>query len=296
MAFDFNMTRLLLHEWSTSGVPFGRTGALGRQGLHVSSTRLQYNLNEFGLKQVDAEEILKSGNGYWEPFVKVMGGTTTDSLDISDYEGATVLLDMNAPIDARFKGQYDTIIDSGTLEHIFNFPIAIKNCMELLAVNGRMIMITPTNNFLGHGFYQFSPELFYRVFNKENGFAIDKMLFFEDRYIAEWFSVKDPSDVAQRVELNNSLPAYLFIVARKTAQKEIFSVTPNQSDYQEISWNQKSASPYEIMQANKNKFSLARYVPYPAKKMLSKLKETMTGLKIGINGPRYKKGLLNRVK
>lgn len=296
MAFDFNMTRLLLHEWNSSGVAFGDTACLGRQGLHVSATRLQRNLNEVGLNNVNSEDILKEGNGYWEPFIRCLGGRLTDSIDISDYEGASVLLDLNSPIADIYKGKYDTVIDSGTLEHVFNFPVAIKNCMEMVKPNGRMIMITPANNFMGHGFYQFSPELFFRVFSEENGFRIDNILLFEDQYIAKWYTVKDPAEVSQRVELVNGVPSYLFIVARKVAVKEIFAVTPNQSDYQQISWHQKSLSPYEIMQMNRKKFSVARLVPYQAKKILSHVLDTFRVMQNGILGPRLRRNFFRRVK
>jgi hypothetical protein len=296
MAFDFNMTRLLLHEWRSSGIEFGDTACLGRQGLHVASTRLQRNLDEVGLKHVSSESILKEGNGYWEPFIRCLGGKATDSIDISDYEGASVLLDLNSPISDSYKNKYDTVIDSGTLEHVFNFPVAIKNCMELVKLNGRMIMITPSNNFMGHGFYQFSPELFFRVFSAENGFKIDNILLFEDHYIAKWYSVKDPAEVSQRVELVNGVPSYLFIVARKIAEKEIFSVVPNQSDYQQISWQQKSLSPYEIMQKNREKFSVARLVPYQVKKILSRALNIYKVLQVGIFGPRLRRDFFRRIK
>jgi hypothetical protein len=32
--------------------------------------------------------------------------------------------------------------------------------------------VTPANNQMGHGFYQFSPELFFRVFSQENGYLL----------------------------------------------------------------------------------------------------------------------------
>ena len=71
----------------------------------------------------------------------------------------------------HLKNKYTLVIDGGCLEHIFNFPVAIKNCMEMLQEGGHFIGITPANNLMGHGFYQFSPELYFRIFSKENGFA-----------------------------------------------------------------------------------------------------------------------------
>ena len=77
---------------------------------------------------------------------------------------------MNLPIGDDLKRKFSVVIDGGTLEHVFNFPVAIKNCMQMLDVGGHFFVHTMANNFMGHGFYQFSPELFYRVFSPENGF------------------------------------------------------------------------------------------------------------------------------
>jgi len=41
---------------------------------------------------------------------------------------------MSQPIDTIHKNKYDLVFDGGTLEHVFNFPVAIKNCMEMVKV------------------------------------------------------------------------------------------------------------------------------------------------------------------
>jgi hypothetical protein len=283
MALDFNMTRLLLREWSISRTDFGKTATLGRQGLHVSKRRLQYNLNEFGLKNINANDILKRKDGYFEPFLELLGATATDSIDVSTYEGANTIIDMNQPLPDNQKKRYDTLIESGSLEHIFNFPTAIKNCMELVKLNGRFILFTPCNNFFGHGFYQFSPELFFRIFSSDNGFKVETMIFFEDEYVAKWKYVKDPMEVRQRVELVNAQPSYLFIVAKKTEDKQIFSIFPNQSDYQFISWNSKMPTPYELMNLENKRKSIKKIIPEPLKKLGSKLIITWKKFKLIFN-------------
>ena len=40
----------------------------------------------------------------------------------------------------------------------------------MLTVGGSIFVNTPANNMMGHGFYQFSPELMYRIFAEANGF------------------------------------------------------------------------------------------------------------------------------
>jgi hypothetical protein len=47
--------------------------------------------------------------------------------------------------------------------------------MDLLKVGGTFVASTPANYFMGHGFYQFSPELFFRLFCPENGFRLAEL-------------------------------------------------------------------------------------------------------------------------
>lgn len=97
-------------------------------------------------------------------------------MDASKYEGASVVQDLNQPVPDSLKERFDAIFDGGTLEHVFNIPAALKNCMEMTKVGGRFYMHTCANNLCGHGFYQFSPELFYRVFSEQNGFEVERMV------------------------------------------------------------------------------------------------------------------------
>jgi len=125
------------------------------------------------------------------------------------------------------------VTDAGSLEHVFNYPVAIKNCMELLHAGGVFLSITPANNFMGHGFYQFSPELFFSVFTSKNGFEIVKMLICEDYEGAQWYEVSKPKGGIQgRVTLVNHHPTYLMCMARRLDVRcEPFAEMPQQSDY-----------------------------------------------------------------
>ena len=113
---------------------------------------------------LDAIAFLRESEGYAEKFFQILGASHITSFDKSDYQVATCLHDMNAPIEGSLKNRFSVVLDSGTLEHVFNFPQAIRNCMEMVKVGGHFIQITVANDFIGHGFYQFTPELMYRVF------------------------------------------------------------------------------------------------------------------------------------
>jgi hypothetical protein len=208
---------------------------VGRQILNLEFQELRKDLQGFSLFSSDDQvrNLLSSYQGYSEGLLKLLGAETIDSLDYSNYEGANLLHDMNLPIPDEWKAKYDTVLESGSLEHIFNFPVSIANCMDMVAENGRLIVITPVNNIMGHGFYQFSPEVFYRVLNERNGFEIESMLIFEYSPEEKWFQVEDPKKVKRRVELMNSSATYLCVRAKRTKIKQIMVQFPQQSDYED---------------------------------------------------------------
>lgn len=240
MGFDINGVKLLIKAKNLD-VNFDKVITIGRQGLHLRDRELQNMLRRAGFSNGEGDNIFMNNN-YAEPFLKLLGAKITDSLDASDYEGATVIHNLNLAISNDLKSKYTLVIDGGSLEHVFNFPVAIKNCMDLIQPNGYYIGITPANNFFGHGFYQFSPELYYRIFSPSNGFRFVKMYFYINRKGGSIYEVSDPLDVHQRITMVNSYPSYLFIIAQKIEEKEVFSQMPLQSDYEHISWKEKTSA------------------------------------------------------
>lgn len=243
MGLDVNGTKFLLYA-RRHGVLFSQTAMIGRQEMHVSPGELAANLNLFGVETTEAAagKYLGDWENYAEGFFKLLDAGEITSFDASPYEKATVLHDFNLPIPDEFKGRYSAVLDGGTLEHVFNYPTAIKNCMEMVADGGHFLAITPTNNQLGHGFYQFSPELFYRVFSADNGFELERIMIFEETPGSSWYRVADPDAIRQRVELINGQSTMLLIIAKKVKTVDIFARTPQQSDYVAI-WTGDEAAP-----------------------------------------------------
>jgi hypothetical protein len=100
------------------------------------------------------------------------------------------------------------------------------------------------NNFMGHGFYQFSPELFYRVFSPENGFRMHRAVMFESRIgRPRWYEAADPRQLGERVELINGRQTYLLVHAERIADVPIFASPPQQTDYSAL-WQQGVAPAY----------------------------------------------------
>jgi SAM-dependent methyltransferase len=231
MGLDINGTRFLLYA-RKQGVDFSRTVMIGRQSLNLNAATLKRNLKDFGIAvtAAESERLILSENGYAESFLRLLGAAEIVSFDASDYEKATFIHDFNLPLDKKFFGRFSVVLDGGTLEHIFNFPQAISNCMQMVEPGGHLLCITPANNFLGHGFYQFSPEVFFRIFNPGNGFVLRQMLVFESPS-TNWYEVIAPEVVRKRVTLINRRETYLLVIAQKTATVPIFATPIQQSDY-----------------------------------------------------------------
>jgi len=253
MGIDINGLKYLL----TLKVNKNKAVTVGRQNITVPLELMHSVLKKEGYKFNPNFKF-----EYSEDLFKTLGFAEIDSIDYSDYEGANLIHDMNIPIKDGMKGQYDLVFDGGTLEHIFNFPLALKNCMDLVKKDGLLVINTTANNYLGHGFYQFSPELFYRVFCRENGFEIISM-YLVDMYNSKWTIAEDPFKLKQRIEIRSINPLLLFVVAKKIEDKNLFDRSPLQSDYFSA-WKNNNTLSSKLNRNNKKyilKNSLKRIFP-----------------------------------
>jgi hypothetical protein len=216
------------------GVNFTSTATIGRQQLYLNAATLRRVFSVLGISQC-ADDFLRE-NTYGDQFFSLLGAEHVESLDYSTYEGATLIHDMNLPISAELRERFSVVHDGGSIEHVFNAPQAFKNCMEMVQIGGHFTQVNAANNFMGHGFWQFSPELIFRMFSRENGFRIEVVLLHEATHGGAWYIVSDPEDVRSRVELCNDRPTYILTVAKRIERTNIFTNIPMQSDYV-ASWN-----------------------------------------------------------
>jgi hypothetical protein len=169
--------------------------------------------------------------GYAEPFLRWLGYGEVESMDFSGYEGSTLIHDLNQPVPEDWHEGFDVVFDGGTLEHVFHFPNAIANAMKLVREGGVFVTCTTSNNYNGHGFYQFSPELFCRIFEAANGFRLTLLALVESTGSLAIYRVPDPKAVGHRVTFAGEGPLLLVAIAEKIASTPLFQVSPAQSDY-----------------------------------------------------------------
>lgn len=99
------------------------------------------------------------------------GAASVRSIDASDYEGASILQDLNQP-QSFGESEWDTILDLGTMEHVFEAPELMRSVKLGLRLGGVALHVVPTNNQMGHGIYQFGPEFFLGFYSPANGFQL----------------------------------------------------------------------------------------------------------------------------
>ncbi len=196
----------------TAEANFTTTMTLGRQAFHRTS---------------------QWPHGEWvDPFLEQLGAKEVRSLDVSAYEGATDIWDLNDPLPEHLLQQFSTVIDGGVLMYVFDFAQGLRNAMELVAPGGTLFISELCNNFAGGNFYQCSPDLFFRSLSKENGFEIRRLLLKDRR---GGYELADPFVVGKRLSFTTHGPAALFVEARRVSTVTGFVVRPQVSQYQ-IQW------------------------------------------------------------
>ena len=230
------------------GVSFAETVTIGRQALSLGPRDLAHVLAAHGLlNEASARRNLleRLGQSEWhaEPLFHQLGATEVHSMDVSDYEGADILWDLNEPIPTELEARFTVLFDGGSLEHIFNAPVALTSYMRMVRPGGHLLLALPANNYCGHGMYQFSPEFFFSALSEQNGFTVERMIMWEEdvtptrilgrefTYVgkARHYDVADPRKVGGRVGLLNRLPALLWVQAKRVSDQPITRV--QQSDY-----------------------------------------------------------------
>lgn len=234
MGIDLHNLGLLAHAQDL-GARFTRTIGIGRQAVFIDAPDLERH------RRLRCLPILPEPDPpmrYFEPLLtQWFAAERVDSVDASPYEAATIVHDMNLPwpADAEGRCSYDAVLDFGCLEHVFDFPVAWRNCVDLCRVGGHLLHALPANNLSGHGFYQFSPELFFSLYRPERGFELRGIWMAEKADLRHWWKVADPRVRRRRVTLRNSHETYLLVIARKLA--EVGSLpAPQQSDYVGQEW------------------------------------------------------------
>jgi len=204
---------------------FGRVATIGRQGLFLDKSEVR--------NMIDVGADYRHEKYCDNLLLRHFGANSVDSWDYSDYEGASHIADMNKPL-RHVSSAYDTVIDAGSLEHVYNAPQALLNVSELCCDGGQILHILPANNFCGHGFWQFSPELFFSLYCESNGYTATRVFLSSEYRTNVWYEVAKPNG-GQRANVISFTP--VFVLCRTVKVRQPCHETVQQSDYMHI-WQQ----------------------------------------------------------
>jgi hypothetical protein len=209
MGIDIHAFNFVMHQ--AARAPLGRVLTIGRQSLNVDQNFLRKRLG----RPVDPSP-------YCEPAFLALGAASVESLDVSEYENATIVADLGKR--CQLNRRFDTIVDAGSLEHIFDVATAFRNLIDLCEIGGRIMHFLPVNNLNGHGFWQFSSDLVYALYSAHNGFCDTKVYYASSIDPKSWYEMPN-AKAGVRVEVVSIEPIILLSVARKFADVPAIEVS-----------------------------------------------------------------------
>ncbi|NRB20448.1 MAG: methyltransferase domain-containing protein [Rhodobacteraceae bacterium] len=194
------------HQLSGDFLMLGRQRLIGtRRG--VAAQLLKEVLEKYmpGVKEGDLKNL---DDDFSENFFRILGFSTVNSMDISSFEGASIIQDLSGKLDPALKQRFDVIYDGGTCEHIFELPKAYRNLHRMLKPGGTLIGHSPCNNWINHSFYQISPEMIYGFWEKAMGYEVQHVYLqpLLPNFAKHVATTTNPNKTGKRPRIKGGLP------------------------------------------------------------------------------------------
>ncbi len=189
-------------------------------------------------------------------FFEFIGINSRNYYDIDkfNFDKPKIIHDLQFPIYPKFHNFFNLIIDSGTLEHIFDVKSVMENIVKMTKPGGYVLQFIPAQNFLNHGFYQFSPT-FFSDFYTNNGFEVVESYIVEIKGGLDRFHYYNQDKDYMSVFLNpKSRLVNCFLVKKKIQLEKM--VLPDQCLYKKLSENPRA------VEKDFNKTSLDKTISY----------------------------------
>lgn len=251
MGIDLTGLRALSFASRVYHFNFQNTVTLGRHEIHFWKQEYDVVQRDLG---VAYDESIAVG-AYCEPLLRKLGAECITSIDASAFEGASLIHDFNLPIPQDLHERFDTFLDFGSIEHIFDVAQVVDNIANLVKPGGQILVGTNANGFPTHGLYQFSPEFFYSLFSKRNGFSDTSVFLVNLARPKMWNLIRRPTELKRRNEAPFEDQMMMLIFSKKVGSAA--PITVIQSDYDDTwtrfetgnwsSWNRASISKWKKM-------------------------------------------------
>lgn len=176
-------------------------------------------------------------------FFEMMGMNEYVDIDKFALDRPVLQLDLNEPIDPALHDRFDLVIDGGTVEHIFDVRTVLANLVSMTKTGGHVMHIATFQP--DHGFYAFSPALFFE-FYLANGFTNAEcyLMYVDYRRILDTYAGTHPYmsyEYGKTVLPQGSEhPFMVFFVARKTSQVARITA-PTQGVFARVASNERAS-------------------------------------------------------
>ena len=266
-----SLARMLIREHLYNPIR-GKVLTLGRQTIALTYGELlelfeqeSFSPPEKYVKEltISHDENTRVGKGTSfisdEVFFNLLGVEEVFIMDVSEYEGASIIHDLNNAIPESLEGQFDFIIDGGTFDHLVNLRTAFDNVFKMLKIGGRVFQWNAASNFVGAAYISFSPDFFYDYYIV-NQFSDCKV------YLAEvdHFSQRELWDLYEfegldRYDHFKSNRVLMTIVLAEKGSSSTYESIPVQSQYRdEHLWQAYRNSQKTIATSNRKTLSGSR--------------------------------------
>lgn len=148
----------------------------------------------------------------------MLGYRRIDSIDYYPDEGPSLVLDLNLPLPPDIGSAFDLVYDGGTMEHCFNTVQLLHNAASLTAPGGIVIHHVPMNNWVDHGFYQFSPTLFFDFYQASGFVDLTMKIHFMDGERESYVAYDPAHDPPLPYALGGKKRVLAFFSARRAAE------------------------------------------------------------------------------
>lgn len=226
MGIDLTGLRALSFAKRIYKFNFENTVTLGRHEIHFWKQDFEIVQSHLGFHY---DEPSMAVGAYCEPLLRKLGAENITSIDASAFEGASMVHDFSLPIPDSLHERFDTFLDFGSIEHIFDVAQVIENIAKLVKPDGHILIVTNANGFPSHGFFQYSPEFFYSAFSNRNGFADTSVFVVPVRQHKTWSFIRRPAELKRRNEIPFEEQMMVLVFSRKTSN--VAPLTVVQSDY-----------------------------------------------------------------
>lgn len=192
-AIDHRLAKMILQEHKYRAIK-GTVVLIGRQTISMTPKEAFALVQSEGLSirsdafvELDTTTVALRQDACItdRSFFSLFSDAKVMALDVSPYEGAEIIADLNFPIDQKFHNIADFIYDGSCMDNLFDPASALKNMSALLNVGGRIMLVEHGSPIQG-AYVMYSPAVFFDYFaiNRFSDCRVYEFLF--DYFVDPW--------------------------------------------------------------------------------------------------------------